>query len=121
MTAERGRIGYLAGLAAEDAVARQYTLKGYQTLHSRWRCEAGEIDLIVERPGLTVFVEVKKSRDVARAAARISPRQIARIFHAAEIFTARTGRDPMADLRFDAAFVDGHGAVHILENALLSG
>ncbi len=121
MTAMDGQIRYLSGLAAEDAVARQYVIKGYRPLRSRWRCEAGEIDLIVERPGLTVFVEVKKSRDIARAVARISPGQIARIFHAAEIFAASEGRDPMADLRFDAALVDGQGAVHIIENAIHAG
>ncbi len=112
-----GPISYHAGLAAEDIVARDYARRGFQLCERRWRGPGGEIDLIFQKAGALVFVEVKKSRDFARAAARISARQIERIYASASGYLARmpTGQD--TDSRFDAAFVNRSGAVQILENA----
>ena len=64
-----------------------------------------------------IFVEVKKSRDFARAAERLSRRQQDRIYCSAEDFIGQTQRDPMGAYRFDVALVNQSGGVQIIENA----
>ena len=87
----------------------------------RWRGAGGEIDLILRDVNTLVFVEVKKSRSFARAAERISPRQIARILNAAEEFLAGEPAGQLTDIRFDAALVDATGAIEIRQNAFGQG
>jgi putative endonuclease len=48
----RGRFG-------EDEAARWYVRQGYRVIARNWRCEHGEIDLIVSQPSAVVFCEVK--------------------------------------------------------------
>lgn len=112
-----GSVSHHAGAAAEDIVARDYARRGFTLRERRWRGPGGEIDLIFQKADGLIFVEVKKARSFARAAARISRRQIDRIYASAGgyLATMPTGQD--TDSRFDAAFVDGAGAVEVLENA----
>ena len=112
-----GRLGYLAGETAEDIVARHYARKGFDVKDRRWRGPGGEIDLIVQRDDLTVFVEVKKSRNFAAAAARLSSRQMQRLYDSAGGYLSRSPQGQDTNARFDVALVDGAGAVEIMENA----
>lgn len=57
----RGRWG-------EQLAARRYASDGYEVLDRNWRCDAGELDLVVGSADITVFVEVK-----ARADERFGP------------------------------------------------
>jgi putative endonuclease len=36
---------------------------GYQIIERNWRCPSGELDLIADEDGVTVFVEVRSRRD----------------------------------------------------------
>ena len=112
-----GAVSYHAGLSAEDIVCDAYCRNGYAPKARRWRGQGGEIDLIFEKLGALVFVEVKKSRDFAGAAARLSERQMQRIYSAASGFLASMPQGQNTESRFDAALVDGTGAVEIVENA----
>lgn len=48
---------------AGERLARQwYEQRGYDWVTSNWRCPQGEVDLVVRRPGLLVFCEVKTRR-----------------------------------------------------------
>lgn len=114
----RGRYAQLAGVSAESAVAKAYVAKGYRLVAERWRCAFGEIDLIAERNGTCVFVEVKKSRSFASAAMRITQRQQERIFAAASLYVSDLPKGLLTPMQFDAALVDGVGQVEIRENAL---
>lgn len=113
----QGQMSYHAGSAAEDAVARQYLQDGYLVAQSRWRGAGGEIDLIVTKDDALVFVEVKKSNDFAQAAARISPRQMQRIYATAEEYLGLQPLGALTEARFDVALVNGQGRIHIIENA----
>ncbi|WP_345741744.1 YraN family protein [Epibacterium ulvae] len=113
-----GKTAHLAGDAAEQAVQRAYEAQGYEAVAQRWRCEAGEIDLILRLNAQYVFVEVKHSRSFAKAAERLSAQQMARIYTSAEVFLAETPQGALTETRFDVALVDGQGQIKILENAI---
>ncbi len=117
----RGETGYHAGQAAELCVARYYEQRGYTLAHLRWRGTAGEIDLVLREGDDLIFVEVKKSRSFAQAALRVTPRQQARIFAAAEEYLAHEPAGTLTNLRFDVALVNAHGAVEVIENAFGHG
>ncbi len=113
-----GACGFHAGLAAEASVAAHYLREGLAVVARRWRGRAGEIDVIAQDGDELVFIEVKKSRDFASAAARLGPRQIGRILDAAAEFLGTQPLGQSTPVRFDVALVDRHGRIEVLENAL---
>lgn len=116
----RGVLAYHAGASAERQVEDDYARRGYPIARRRWRGQSGEVDLIVHDGDGLVFVEVKKSRDHARAMEHLTPRQINRIWHAAEEYLTHTPRGALTDVRIDVALVDTHGQISILENAYMA-
>lgn len=115
---QRGGRAYLAGCAAEESVAAYYTRRGFPVVGRRWRGRGGELDLIARDGDGLIFVEVKKSRSFNEAAARVSSRQVERLFAAASEFVAAAPRGQLTDMRFDVALVDAMGRIKILENAI---
>lgn len=113
----QGKEAYLAGLAAEAAVARLYTRTGRAIAAQRWRSSAGEIDLIARDGDCVIFVEVKQSASHAEAASHLTPRQMARIYASASEFLAGEPAGQLTEARFDVALVDGQGRIELLENA----
>ena len=113
----RGQVNYLSGLAAEEAVERDYLQRGCQLLEKRWRGPGGEIDLIFRQGDTIVFVEVKAAATHDIAADRIQPRQAARIAASAEAYLDRLPQGSLTDMRIDVALVDGRGHLSVLENA----
>lgn len=113
----RGATGHHAGLAAEEIVRRHYEDRGLTLAHHRWRCKAGEIDLVLREGARVIFVEVKLAATHDRAAEKLGPRQIGRLFAAAEVFVGDEPAGAMTDIRFDVALVDARGRVQIRENA----
>ncbi len=113
-----GAVSYHAGLSAEAQVARDYLRRGLPLAAQRWRGKGGEIDLIAQDGAGYVFIEVKKSRSHARAAERLSPRQVQRLFDAAGEFLAQCPAGLDTPCRFDLALVDAQGRIEIVENAL---
>jgi len=111
-----GRVSYHAGLAAEDQVAQLYVRSGREIAARRWRGSCGEIDLIARDGAEVIFIEVKKSKSHARAAERLTDRQIARIYGAASEFLGGEPRGQATDVRFDVALVDCHGRIDLREN-----
>lgn len=114
----KGAMGHRAGLSAETAVAAHYRRRGMVVVAERWRGRGGELDLVARDGDELVFVEVKRSRSFARAAERVSARQVARIFAAASEFLAGEPAGQATPVRFDVALVDGVGQIEVLENAL---
>lgn len=112
-----GARAYHTGLAAEESVARAYLARGYALRERRWRGAGGEVDLIVERDGALVFVEVKAAGSFARAAESLSARQMARIAVAAGEYLGRMPRGQATETRFDVALVNQRGEIEFLEGA----
>ena len=114
---EKGRLAWLSGEAAEDAVARVYEARGVEVLARRWRGESGEIDLVLRAPDSYVFCEVKRAGTFDAALARLRRGQLERIYSAASEYLGLTAEGQLAPVRFDVAAVDGIGAVHLQEGA----
>ena len=68
-----------------------------------------------------VFVEVKRSSDFDRAAARVSSRQMKRLYASAEEYLGQMPNGSLTDVRFDVALVNSLGEVRIIENAFGHG
>lgn len=115
-----GIVSYLAGVSAEKQVAAYYARNGMAIAAERWRGKGGEIDLVARDGDGLVFIEVKKSRSHARAAERLSMRQIRRLFDAAGEYMAVFCAGGAVNARFDVALVDGAGRIEIIENALVA-
>jgi putative endonuclease len=97
--AARGRLG-------EEAALRAYERHGFALLARNWRCELGELDLVVRRRGLVVVCEVKARSGAAFGggyeAVTWSKRR--KLRNLAETFIDRNGLR-WADVRFDVASV----------------
>lgn len=111
-----GQTNYHAGVSAEQAVARYYMDQGAKVRESRWRGRCGEIDLILQDRDQIVFVEVKKSKTHAAAAARITPRQMARVFASGEDYLGQCPHGTLTESRCDVALVDAKGEIEIISN-----
>lgn len=112
-----GAVSYHSGLAAEAQVEGRYLAAGRRLAARRWRSRSGEIDLVVREGATVVFVEVKRAESFARAAERLTRRQMQRIWNAASEFLAGEPHGQDTDVRFDVALVDGRGRIDIVENA----
>lgn len=117
----RGRAAQRLGVRAEEAASAALVAEGWTILARRLRTEAGELDLVAERDGLLVFVEVKARPTLSGAAAALGPRQRARLFAAAEIALAAHPGWGAAGVRFDVLIVDAEGRVRRIEDAFRAG
>ena len=115
----RGLTNYLDGLAAEDCVEQVYRDAGATLVRRRWRSRSGEVDLIMQLDTTFIFVEVKKAKDFASAAMRLSDRQLQRITRAAEEFCMTAPEGMETTIRIDVALVNGASESQIIENVTL--
>ncbi len=99
----------LSGKIAETMAAIYFLLHGFRIVARNYitgrRTGAGEIDLIVAKKNLLVFVEVKKRFGLDDAAYAILPQQQQRIWKAAENFIKNNPRFDNVDVRFDVFLV----------------
>ena len=103
------------GVSAESVAAILLGAKGYRTIARRWKSPVGEIDLVVKRGRLIVFVEVKARKDLDQAAESVLVRQRRRIVAAAEAWLAAHPEHAGYDMRFDAVLVSpGRMPQHIV-------
>lgn len=96
------------GRAGERRVELHYRLRGYRLLVRNLRERAGEIDLIMRRGPLIVFIEVKSraERWADEAAMAVDPAKRARIIGGARSWCAREGkRVDGCRFRYDVACV----------------
>lgn len=96
------------GRAGEERAAAWYVDRGFEVVDRNWRCRHGEIDLVVRRGRLVVFVEVKTRRTSSFGnpfeAVTAAKRQ--RIRRLAAAWIAGAAERP-GDVRFDVVGVLG--------------
>ncbi len=93
------------GVSAESVAAIFLGAKGYRTIARRWKSPVGEIDLVIKRGRLIVFVEVKARKDFDQAAESVLVRQRRRIVAAAQAWLVAHPEHAGYDMRFDAVLV----------------
>lgn len=74
------------GRWAETLAAWSYRFRGFRLLAQRYKTPVGEIDLVMRRGNLVVFVEVKARARLDDALHALGPRQCERLSRAASIF-----------------------------------
>lgn len=110
------------GKLGESLACDELTRRGYAILAIRYRTRFGEIDIVSERAGVVVFVEVKARRSARQgsAADAVSPAKRRRIAAMALDYLAWTGRLD-APCRFDVVAIDQIGtdrmSLRLIEDA----
>jgi putative endonuclease len=113
-----GRAGL--GLAGEELAARHLTRAGCAIVERRWRCAAGEIDLIARDGATLAFVEVRTRRGESRGAAveSITPAKAARLIRLAQLYLQDHPAVSDLDWRIDlvAVQMDASGRLLAVEH-----
>ena len=106
------------GAHGEELAARWYLGHGYVVLARNWRCRHGELDLVLGRPGLVVFCEVKARTSPAfgTGAEAVTATKQARLRRLAAEWLAVTAHEPV-DVRFDVAVVHRGVEVEVVHDA----
>jgi len=111
-----------AGIRGEDLACAELQRRGYAISARRYRSRYGEIDIVAERHGTIVFVEVKARRTARRGLAieSIPFWKRRRIGAMALDYLAWTGQTN-ARCRFDVVAIDGMGTetetLRVIEDA----
>ena len=97
---------------------RWYTRRGYALVARNWRCQAGEIDLILNGTNVLVFCEVKAraSEEFGGPQAAVGWQKQRRIRRLAAIWLVEFRPAGHFQLRFDVAAVVGT-RVTVIESA----
>lgn len=103
------------GRRAESYAALLLMLKGYRILNKRFKCKAGEIDIIAKKGNLHVFVEVKARQSIAAAKESVTLKQRKRIESAAKIWAAQHRHDSL--IRFDVIVIGKSAWPHHIKEA----
>ena len=112
---------YQTGHFAEKIALLMLILKGYWPVALNYVTGRGtgasEIDIIVKRGRLLVFVEVKKRKDLITSAEAITTKAQQRIARAAEIFLAKNPKYNNYQIRFDAILFEKSFWPHHIKDA----
>ena len=95
----------LYGQRSEALAAFFLQLKFYRIRDRRYKTPGGEIDIVAERGGTIVFVEVKSRLKAASEAEALEAINQARIIRAAEHWLSRHPREAEKSCRFDVIFL----------------
>lgn len=90
---------YRSGMLGEWWATRYMNLRGYRRLYHRYKTPFGEIDLIMQRGGTVVFLEIKTRHNATQEV--LSARQRERISNAARYFIAQHRQLAGCMFRFD--------------------
>jgi putative endonuclease len=102
---ERRRKAHRGGHRAEAFAALWLQAKLYTIRDRRYKTPVGEIDLVAERAGTIVFVEVKQRGRGGDEATALEAVNQARISRAANYWLMRHPAETGKDCRFDVIFL----------------
>lgn len=111
------------GARAEALVARHFEERGFHVEARNWSCKGGELDLVVARDRLVVFVEVRSVSTgwAGSPTLTVGPAKQRRVGRAADLYLRR--REAPADtIRFDVVGVRfglGRPRLEHIENAFV--
>lgn len=107
----------IEGSKGEELAASLLKQKKYNILERNYRNKIGELDIIAEKDGVIVFIEVKERSTLAygRPIEAIDFRKQNKIRQTAQMYLILE-RKPLADVRFDVIEILGDEITHI-ENA----
>ena len=110
------------GSEYEGLAAKWLEGHGYQIVERNYRCRQGEIDLIAEKDGYLVFVEVKyrRSSEAGDPAEAVDARKQARILRTARYYMTRYHISEGTPCRFDVVAVLGSN-VRLIRDAFWCG
>jgi len=113
------------GQRGEQYAAQYLTDHGYAIRTRNWRCPAGEIDLVTEKAGALIFVEVRTRRGdrLGTPEESITPTKRARLVAAAQTYLVDEQGQADRDWRIDVVAIEigSHGEVKrctLIENAI---
>ncbi len=103
MTRSRLRLGAFG----ERLAAAHLESKGYRIIDRNWRCPEGEVDLVAERDGCLVFVEVRTRRGGSHGSPEesVTRAKAARLLAVAEAY-AQAHPEAPEDRRIDLVAVE---------------
>ncbi len=104
------------GLHAELLAIVYLFFKGYRILKWRFKTPIGEIDILAEKRGQLVCIEVKKRSDITGALEAVTPMMRGRISRCARLFVAKNPGYLRQSIRFDLIAISGLHIRH-LDNA----
>jgi putative endonuclease len=108
-----------AGARWERLAAQFLVENGFTIVATNWTCRGGELDLVCDHRGTTVFVEVRsrKSASHGTPGETVGGLKQRRLIHAARMWLAANGGEDRA-CRFDVvAITVEDGTVEHFENA----
>ena len=112
------------GQRGEQYAAQYLTDHGYAIRTRNWRCLVGEIDLVTEKDGALIFVEVRtrRSNRLGTPEESITPTKRAKLIAAAQTYLDERGQTDR-DWRIDIVAIEigSHGEVKrcdLIENAI---
>ena len=115
---------HMLGKRGEQYAAQYLTDHGYAVRARNWRCPVGEIDLVTEKDGRVIFVEVRTRRSdrLGTPEESITPAKRARLIAAARTYLDEQGQTDR-DWRIDIVAIEIglHGEVKrcdLIENAI---
>lgn len=82
------------GKKGEEEAVRELTRRGYRIITRNFRCRLGEIDIIGEKKGQLVFIEVKARKSLAFGLPQenVNYRKQAKIRKVAQVYLAATNQ-----------------------------
>ena len=95
------------GQRGEDLACAFLSAHGYRIRARNFRCRAGELDVVAESAGVTVFVEVKERQDSSHGYGfeHVTWAKRRRVLQAARLYAAQHGLLE-SPLRFDVVSID---------------
>jgi putative endonuclease len=101
------RRAYRRGLLAEFLALQLLRIKGYRLICKRYKKPVGEIDLLMQKKGLLIAVEVKMRQSEDAALHSIGTIQQRRIRNACNLFLSENPQYSNHNIRFDLVVVTG--------------